>query len=117
MTVPVESYNGSCNYLEGRKAIGKATFERTKSDSVNVTYTVTGALPAGNSYLYLLADHFTGSPFGCIEPGYGGKIKIDASGHGSKTFEITDLAGYTDFWVYASSDNPLQYDRSAIAHV
>jgi hypothetical protein len=112
VTVPVEKYDNSCDYLTGKKAIGKATIERTKSDSVKVTYTVNGAMPAGHYYIYL----FTDSPISCNDIAYAGQIKIDASGHGSKTFEVTGLKGYTDFWVYANSDVS-ESDRSAVAHV
>ena len=115
VTVPVEKYDGSCNYFEGKKAIGKATFERTKSDSVKVTYTVNGAEPVGNYYIYLYSDSNPYYP--CYQITFIGQIKIDASGHGSKSFEVADLKGFTDFWVYAQSGNLDQFDRSAVAHV
>jgi len=110
VTVPVQRYDGSCNPASAKKkVVGSATLERTKSGSVIVTYTVTGATPTGTYYVYLFSD----TPVPCAYYYYA-KMKVDSSGNGSTKFEVPGLGGYTDFWVWASGG---EYDRTPVVHI
>jgi hypothetical protein len=113
VTVPVETNNSSCTFNGSQTAIGAATFSRNKDGSVTIRYSLRGADPTRNYYVYLFSD----SPGLCTYMGYFGKFKVDASGDGGKTFTVTGLSGYTDFWVEGYNNDGGFYDRSDVAHV
>ena len=114
VTVPVQRYPGNCSYYPKNKVVGKATIERTKSNSLIVTYTLTGANPHDTYYVGVESD----SPNPCyfVSIDYLAKIPTDGSGQGSKTFVMPGAGGFTDFWTYSYS-NSGDYSRSAFAHV
>jgi hypothetical protein len=112
-TVKLERYDDSCNYYTKKKDIGTATLERTKSNSIIGKLTVTGGIPTNGGYYYVYL--YSDTPTPCEQLDYVGKIKIGSDGHGEKSFEVTGLAGHTDFWVFAYSNE--EYDRTALAHI
>jgi len=76
-------------------------------------------MPTGTYVIQLRSDkNFYG--LSCLLWAEIGEIKIDASGHGSKTAEVTGLKGVTNLWIQAFSvigNTNVEADRSAVAHV
>ena len=118
-TVPIEKNNSSCVFTGTQKVIGKATITHNKDGSVSGKYSIHGASPTRGYFLVLIADSFDGIPNTnlCNLVTDLGKFKVDASGDGGKTFTVTGLSGYTDFWVEGYNNDTGLYDRTDVAHV
>jgi Kre9/KNH-like N-terminal Ig-like domain len=112
--VPIEhNTGGGCGDVANKKVIGAATFQRSKSGNVTITWKVHGADPTGSYALSLFAN----SPNDCQFITPIGDIKIDASGQGTRTVTVSNMNGITDFFVSAFNATSGDYDVSLIAHV
>jgi hypothetical protein len=115
--VPVEKSGDAqavCTFTGTNKVIGKATIAHHKDGSVSVKYSIHGAEPTRNYYLWLYSD----SPFPCFNLAYGGKFKVDASGDGSKSFTASGFSAiFGEFFVIGYNNDAGHYDRSDDAHV
>jgi hypothetical protein len=116
-TVNFEQYDNSCSYLPKRKIVGTAQLAE-KNGTLTGNLNVTGAMPSNSFYIWVYADTYQGSPLvNCPTYWEAGKLKVDASGDGSRSFKITGVSGYTDFWIYAYDyQNDIAY-RSQSAHI
>jgi hypothetical protein len=112
-TAPVERHTFNCGYTGGRRAIGTAKFTRTKSDSLIVDFTVTGADPTGGYYLYL----YSNSPYYCDTFKFVGNFKVGSDGHAHKVVEVTGVAGYNDFFVAAYNATSDAWDTSTFVTI
>ena len=93
--VPVVKYGNTCSFTGVGETVGSATMEKDKAGNITVRYELRGAAPGGY-WLWFYAD-------GCGIGFYAGKMKVDSSGQGSKTYVVpaSETNGHTDFWAYS----------------
>jgi hypothetical protein len=113
-TVPIEKTTalGSCDFTGTHKVIGEATITHNKDGSVSVKYSLHGADPTRNYFLFLVSD----SPLACNLVGVGGKFKVDAGGDGGKSFTAIVNSRLSDFYVLGFNSDTGLFDRSDVAH-